>query len=80
MDNMRCSVTFTVRERILNLLLLSNETYTASQIKWCLDGTDQPAKLSTISSTLKKMYDEGWLNRVENYGPRGGYGYNLKTR
>jgi hypothetical protein len=35
-------------------------------------------KLSSLSSLLKRMVDEGVLMRVENFSPRGAYGYALK--
>ena len=33
-----------------------------------------------VSSVLKKMFDEGLLYRIENFGPRGGFGYRYKPQ
>jgi hypothetical protein len=38
-------------------------------------GPNESVKLSSLSGTLKKMYDAGELLRVDGWGPRGGYGY-----
>jgi hypothetical protein len=38
-------------------------------------GTQDTIMLSSLSGTLKRMYDAGELCRVDGYGPRGGYGY-----
>lgn len=35
-------------------------------------------RLSSLSSLLKKMCDDGMLERLPDYGPKKGYGYRLK--
>lgn len=68
---------FTLRKRILNILLLTHQTFTASELQLCLNCGTTPVKLSSLSSILKKMCDTGEICRVNCYGPRGGYGYHL---
>jgi predicted transcriptional regulator len=60
----------TMRESVLNHL--TSEPYTASHLAKVLN-----LKLSSLSSILKKMIDDQELQRVDNIGPRGGYGYCL---
>lgn len=62
----------TMQERVLQLLPFFSGPVTASHIARCLS-----VKLSSVSSLLKKMTDEGLLERIENTGPRGGYGYSI---
>jgi Fe2+ or Zn2+ uptake regulation protein len=68
----------TIRYRILNFLVLYPYTCTAAEIHDSLNCKSDPVKLSSLSSALKKMYDAGELERQENVGPRGGYGYRVK--
>lgn len=51
---------------------------TATRINEWMLSDGHPSKLSSLSSLLKKMTDENVLERIENYGPRGGYGYRLR--
>jgi len=69
---------FTIQERILNFLLLTGQPSTAVEIHRSLDSSEQPVKLSSLSSVLKKMYDAGELDRITGFGPRGGHGYEVK--
>jgi len=70
----------TIRKRVLGLLRCAGLYLTAAAIKQILDqGDTGPAiKLSSLSSVLKRMYDAGELERIEGFGPRGGYGYKVK--
>ena len=67
----------TIRHRVLGLLQDAKEPFTATTICELVSIGPEHVKLSTLSSTLKKMYDDGLLIRTEGYGPRGGYGYSL---
>ena len=53
---------------------------TASQLLHFAAATQRRIKLSSLSSQLCKMSKAGVLERLENFGPRGGYGYRLKER
>jgi hypothetical protein len=48
---------------------------TAVQIQKYLAANGSKPLLSSLSSLLRKMVDEGLILRVEKFGPRGGYGY-----
>lgn len=67
---------------ILDLLSEGN-TYTAADVYYALrsDHQEKSAKmtLASCAGTLKKMVDDGYIERVENFGPHGGYGY-YRTR
>lgn len=51
---------------------------TATQLCSFAAATERSVKLSSLSSALKQMYDAGEVERIEGFGPRGGYGYLLK--
>lgn len=63
----------TLQKRIIQLLKLRGLPMTATSISCELN-----AKLSSLSSILKKMSDERIISRIKNFGPRGGYGYEIK--
>lgn len=67
----------TMRRRIVSLLLRAGVPCTAADIYHVLNVGDpaRSVRLSSLSGTLKRMYDDGTLLRVDGYGPRGGYGY-----
>jgi len=67
----------THRELVLNFLLLTGHPYTASEIWHALNLPEHPIKLSSLSGILKRMYDAGELRRIDEWGPRGGYGYEV---
>lgn len=57
---------------------------TASELCKLIDALDcqvgkSKIKLSSLSGTLKRMSDAGLLERIENFGPRGGYGYRKRN-
>jgi len=64
----------TIRQRVIHVLLDSSTPRTASDIYHVLNNSGY-VKLSSLSGILKRMYDAGELRRVDEYGPRGGYGY-----
>jgi len=67
------------RERVLGICKQQSTALTATEMqKRIADGGHQ-VRLSSLSSLLKKMVDNGELKRIENVGPRGGYGYALGT-
>ena len=72
-------MTVTTRERIAALLgFPTRPILTASQIRNVINdhsAADKQVRLSSVSSLLKKMVDTGEIERHENFGPRGGYGY-----
>jgi len=49
--------------------------HTASGLTKVLGGN-----ISSISSMLMKLVDEGLLRRKKGIGPRGGYGYTLSAK
>lgn len=51
---------------------------TATQLWHFAETTQRNIKLSSLSSVLKKMTDEGTIDRIKNFGPRKGYGYLIK--
>jgi hypothetical protein len=53
---------------------------TATQIWHFAQSTGRDVKLSSLSSQLRRMYDDHELNRMEDFGPRGGYGYTLNLK
>lgn len=67
----------TIRIAILRFLQMTGDTHTAADL-WSSLNTEFDVKLTSLSSTLKKMYDAGELERFEGIGPRGGYGYRVK--
>jgi hypothetical protein len=67
----------TLRWRVINFLVLCPVPCTATQLQKSLTSPTKPIKLSSLSSLLKKMYDAGELRRVDDWGPRGGYGYQV---
>lgn len=75
----------TMRSQILQVLGVRHHPMTATTICNAINVPDGISdfigfELSSVSSTLRKMYDTDVLGRVENFGPRGGYGYYLKHR
>ena len=68
-----------IRKRVMGLLITSANPLTATQIKQFMDASyvGPPVKLSSLSGILKRMYDAGELRRVDDWGPRGGYGYEV---
>jgi Fe2+ or Zn2+ uptake regulation protein len=68
---------WTWRLRVTNFLLCGNHPYTATELHRSLNIPDHPVTLATLSGVLKKMYDNGELYRVDDWGPRGGYGYQV---
>jgi len=74
----------TIRRRVLHLLKHAGAIVTAVDIYHVLNvesgiGPSESVKLSSLSSVLKRMCDGGELDRLKNFGPRGGYGYRLKV-
>lgn len=65
----------TIREIVLASLcpLVDDVCMTATQL-----ANANMLQLASVSSELRKMYDEGIIERVEGHGPRGGYGYKVK--
>jgi DNA-binding transcriptional regulator GbsR (MarR family) len=61
-----------MRINVIELLFNSHVPLTATEIACILD-----VKLASLSSVLRKMYDAGVLTRVDGYGLRGGYGYQV---
>lgn len=59
---------------VLSMLVWADDYATAVQLS---RGTR--VKLSSLSSVLLRMIKKGEIVRVHNIGPRGGYGYRLKT-
>ena len=62
------------RHKILDFLA-SGYKYTAAEIARCLG-----LNLASVSSLLKKMCDELVLDRLSGVGPRGGFGYGLRSK
>lgn len=63
----------TIREKILYFLedwTFKGEWVTATEIALYVG-----EKLSSVSSLLKRMVDEGQLERRRGMGPRDGFGY-----
>ena len=67
----------TIREQVLRFLFNVGIPYTASEIHHVFVKDGLRVSLASLSSTLKKMYDAGELRRVDDWGPRGGYGYQV---
>lgn len=61
-----------IRQRVIDFLT-NGDTCTATELHKQLN-----IDLSSLSSVLKKMTDEGVLDRFDGHGPRGGYGYVLR--
>lgn len=61
---------FNTRERVLMKLIEHASPVTATELARELN-----VSLSSLSSLLKKMYDAKQVRRVDDFGPRGGYGY-----
>jgi Fe2+ or Zn2+ uptake regulation protein len=70
----------TIRARVLHLLLNAQEPFTATMLCELMSIGPSPVQLSSLSSVLKRMHDEGLLYRVNGWGPRGGYGYMLTMK
>ena len=70
----------TVKEFIIHALSWPpyDKGATATQLWHFAKTTERNIKLSSLSSQLKKMYDAGELERFAEFGPRGGYGYEVK--
>lgn len=68
-----------MKEALVAYLMGSRSTHTATQLSSILTECGHRAKLSSLSSLLKKLTDSGELIRTENFGPRGGYGYSLRN-
>jgi DNA-binding HxlR family transcriptional regulator len=64
---------FTVRQQLLHALGRSGKTMTCAQ----LVAETKDISSATVSSALKKMYDDKLVSRVAGTGPRKGYGYKL---
>lgn len=64
----------TIRQMIAEMMYDRNNPFTAKRLQDAI-GMHTKVKMSSLSSTLKKMVDQGLLLRVEKFGPRGGYGY-----
>jgi hypothetical protein len=64
----------TIRQMIAEIMYERREPFTAKRIHSAI-GMHTKVKMSSLSSTLKKMVDAELLLRVENFGERGGYGY-----
>ena len=67
----------TMRKAIIAFLRGSKATYTATQLRSILMEAGHPFKLSSLSSLLKKLVNQGTLERQENFGPRKGYDYRI---
>jgi len=71
------------RIKLVSDLLSDGVTRTASDVFYALysefQGRSSKMTLASLSGTLKQMTDCGYVERVENFGPRGGYGY-YRTR
>lgn len=69
----------TIRSRIIHVLD-RGQVMTASQMCNCINDEFKAddVKLASLSSALNKMYRNGELARMDQFGPRGGYGYLLK--
>lgn len=61
------------KENVLQFLRNHPGVYTATFIATTIN-----AKLSSISSLLKKLTQQNLIQRHKNVGPRGGYGYEIK--
>jgi len=67
----------TLREQVLRFLFNVGVPYTASEMCHVFNRDGLKVKLASLSSVLRKMYDAGELRRVDDWGPRGGYGYQV---
>lgn len=70
----------TQRELIRRFLSRTGSRYTATDLCRALNLERSAAReitLASLSGTLKKMCDAGELTRYEDFGPRGGYGYEI---
>lgn len=74
METMAEQVKKTMRQMIAEIMYDRNNPFTAKRLQDAI-GMHTKVKLSSLSSTLKKMVDDGLLLRVDKFGPRGGYGY-----
>ncbi len=67
----------TIREKIfreLSTLVLADDFLTSTELSRLTK-----VKLSSISSVLRKMVRKKEIIRKEDFGPRKGFGYRLKT-
>jgi predicted transcriptional regulator len=67
MKSMKCRLFEMLASRYM-----SSAYFTATDLAYFLD-----VKLASLSSLLCKLADEGILEKLDNVGPRGGYGYRL---
>jgi len=67
----------THREQVLRFLFNVGQPYTATEIHRVFVKDGMKVTLASLSGTLRKMYDAGELRRVDDWGPRGGYGYQV---
>jgi len=71
-------MTLTVRQQLLLILGRSTSAITCAQLVTELNKTFPTHRSSaTVSSALKKMYDDKLVARIDSAGKRGGYGYKL---
>ena len=83
MGRVRCTVT--MRERVIELLNMSRffggatATTLCNEMNWIARRSNE-FKLSSLSSLLHKMWKDGSLIRLPDFGPRGGNGYVLAPR
>jgi hypothetical protein len=64
----------TIRQMVAEIMYDRREAFTAKRICDAI-GMHTKVKMSSLSSTLKRMADDELLLRVEGFGPLGGYGY-----
>lgn len=79
------STTITLKKRIEDFLWHQHLTrpgyMTATEIAEAVskERTDVPTKLSSVASALVMMCDAGHVERKNDVGPRGGYGYKWRV-
>lgn len=71
----------TRKEYLLKVFKTTNLTYTCTALckmiirRENIEDTRARYLSGSISSILRKLYLNGLIDRVESYGPKGGYGY-----
>ena len=71
-------MTFTVRQQLLLILGRSTPAMTCAQLVVELNKAFPTHRSSaTVSSALKKMYDEKLVARIDNTGKHNEYGYKI---
>lgn len=67
-----------IRDQVVKALLTIDHPVTAAQIHRRLQqNVGTTTSLATLSGVLSKMTRSGELVRVEEFGPRSGYGYSI---